>query len=248
MSSLHQQPGLKIYFGDAHSGITPCEHHALQAQAITMPVPSYTHIKAHYQLEHLVFLRQTHSCDGELLLHKDRNIALAPFTKNGDFLITDVPRIGIGVLTGDCIPLIMYVPSIPAISILHAGWRGVFGGIVPKVLQALLSQWNSTPYAVQVFIGPCAKICCYYVKPEFLAQVPSTYTNTIDQLVRHDARGMKFDLVHYVQVQLEEQGVAPQNIKLRYNACTICNHEFYSHRRQSIAAGRQITVAFIMGN
>jgi purine-nucleoside/S-methyl-5'-thioadenosine phosphorylase / adenosine deaminase len=245
MSLLHQQPGLKIYFGNAHSGITSSEHHDLQAPWIAMSISSYTHIKTHYQLDHLVFLRQTHSCDGELLLHKDQCIKSVPFTQEGDFLITPVARIGLGVLTADCIPLIMYVPSIPVISIVHAGWRGVFGGIVPKVLQALMIQWNITADAIQAFVGPCAKSCCYYVKPEFLAQIAPAYIATIDQLVTHDIRGMKFNLVRYVQLQLEAHGVVPQNIELTYTACTICNPEFYSYRRQSLSAGRQMTVAFI---
>src|SRR5690242_19709971 len=42
--------------------------------------------------------------------------------REGDFLITNQPDVGIGVLTADCLPIIFYAPKKNIIAVAHGGW------------------------------------------------------------------------------------------------------------------------------
>src|SRR5690606_40990372 len=53
-----------------------------------------------------LFLRQTHSIIGATVTHADR--PLVSFIKEGDFLITQDPHLGLGVMTADCMPIACY--------------------------------------------------------------------------------------------------------------------------------------------
>ena len=88
----------------------------------------------------LVTLYQTHSPDVVVVnsanrsdwpdfAHQDR--------PRGDAVITQTPGLVIGVLTADCLPLLLYAPDIAAVAAVHAGWRGTVAGVVPATLQRL---------------------------------------------------------------------------------------------------------------
>ncbi|MDO3651393.1 laccase domain-containing protein, partial [Nocardia mangyaensis] len=45
-----------------------------------------------------------------------------------DGLYTDKINMALGVLTADCIPIALFNEK--ELSVIHAGWRGLFGGII----------------------------------------------------------------------------------------------------------------------
>ena len=57
-----------------------------------------------------------------------------------DAIITKQTNTPIGVLTADCIPIILYDPKIEMISAIHAGWRGAFSGIVKNVVNFFVKK------------------------------------------------------------------------------------------------------------
>jgi len=54
------------------------------------------------------------------------------------------------VLTADCLPVFFYHSKQDAIAVVHAGWRGLAGGIIEKTINAM----TSTPEHLQVWLGP----------------------------------------------------------------------------------------------
>jgi len=54
-----------------------------------------------------------------------------------DALMTTTPGLLAGVLTADCVPIIVLEPSTPSIAVVHAGWRGVLAGIAARVVVRL---------------------------------------------------------------------------------------------------------------
>ena len=51
-----------------------------------------------------------------------------------------------------------------------------------------------------------------------------------------------FDLPLFNVLQLQEIGVPEGAISIAHNLCTICDHRFFSYRRQGQGAGRQMTI------
>lgn len=68
-----------------------------------------------------------------------------------DGLITRTPGLALGVMTADCIPLLMIHPPSKTIAAVHAGWRGTVAGIAQETLRMM----GVPPHEVLAAIGPC---------------------------------------------------------------------------------------------
>ena len=55
----------------------------------------------------------------------------------GDALITDQKKVIIGVLTADCVPILIYDKKNNIIGCIHAGWKGAFGGIIENTISKI---------------------------------------------------------------------------------------------------------------
>ena len=69
----------------------------------------------------LILLNQIHSSkfyffDKKNINHKNRKL--------GDALITKEKKIILGILTADCVPILIYDKKLRIISAIHAGWKG----------------------------------------------------------------------------------------------------------------------------
>ena len=189
-------------------------------------------------LEQLVFLNQTHSIQGKVITKEDASTALPSFVNEGDYIITKVPRMGLGISTADCLPLIIYDPKNHAVAIAHAGWKGTVAGIGPVVLSRMKNLFSTKASDVEVILGPAAKQCCYEVQEDFMNNVKAfPYAST---LFKRTDKGIFFDRDGLTRRQLEDVGVTSFNTQ--YHACTICDPGHCSVRRLPGSLERQMTV------
>jgi polyphenol oxidase len=77
--------------------------------------------------------------------------------RKGDGLWTDEPGLPIGALAADCLPIALARSNggDPAVAVLHAGWRGLLGGVVANGVAALGAG------RLDAMIGPAIGPCCY---------------------------------------------------------------------------------------
>ena len=87
----------------------------------------------------------------------------------GDGLLTRTPGLLLRVGVADCYPLLLCHPK-GAVGALHAGWRGVVGGILPKALERLEAVYRLDPTEVHLAIGPGIGGACYQVGEEVVAR------------------------------------------------------------------------------
>jgi polyphenol oxidase len=238
---LHTHPLFSIYFGDAHDNVRPDEFRAYAATNNVLEHPCCAQLKKVMRLDALTFLHQTHSDQGAVITADNNPIAI-PFSRDGDFIITD-QEIGLGVLTADCLPIVIYDKVHHALAIVHAGWRGSVQEIAPKALAHMTEVFNTDPSQVCVFFGPCAKTCCYTVTQEFRDHVAPFAC--ADRTLQKIGADYHFDVPLFNALLLEKAGVRSEAISLSYNVCTMCATNFFSHRRQGALAGRQMTVAWL---
>src|SRR5712671_4960675 len=74
----------------------------------------------------LIMLRQVHSD----IIHVVRS--RKPEKLVGDGVVTDLPRLALGILTADCFPVLLVDTKKKAVGAFHAGWRGTVKRIVEK--------------------------------------------------------------------------------------------------------------------
>ncbi len=142
----------------------------------------------------------------------------------GDALFGNDPDLALSVVTADCVPVLLAGPN--GLAAVHAGWRGLVGGVIPAALEKLGG-------AETAWIGPTIGPCCYEVGEEVAEQFPA------EAVVREPGRKPHLDLVAAARLQLKDVA------EIRtVGICTRCAaDELYSYRREGKGAGRN--VAFI---
>jgi YfiH family protein len=149
----------------------------------------------------------------------------------GDALWTDESGLPIAVLTADCLPIALARANgdAPALAVVHAGWRGLLGGVIQNAVAALGGR-------AAAIVGPAIGPCCYEVGDE----VAEPYRERFgDEIVR----GRHLDLWRAAELALRDAGC--ERVE-RVDLCTSCHEDrFFSHRRDRGRTGRQGVIALI---
>ncbi|MCC6597919.1 MAG: peptidoglycan editing factor PgeF [Alphaproteobacteria bacterium] len=167
-----------------------------------------------------------------------------------DGMATDVPGLGLAILTADCAPVLFYgrkADGAPVIGAAHAGW----GGALKGVLEATLVQMEALGAAretVRASIGPCIGKNSYEVTVDFSAPFLAEDPENERFFMETRRTGhLMFDLSGYCATKLASSGVARVFIR---DLDTYFNEEdFFSYRRtthrKDVDYGRQVSVIMI---
>lgn len=230
---LHND-NLVLYFGTAEDKLQPYQNN---------PEVAFLSLIHRLGLASLVVSRQTHGVGARVIdAHHSLNRPLDFFTQEGDILLTNQKNIALGVITGDCVPVIMHDSKNHAVAVVHAGWRGSFAGAAERALELMQQSFGTQAPNITVFIGPAGKPCCYQVGPEFIEMLG--YQAVDDGVLIQRDNTWYCDVARMNQVQLTNKGVPPQQISVS-PVCTICTPNYCSHRRLKELAGRQISFAYL---
>ena len=172
-----------------------------------------------YKTESLAIPHQTHSTN-VLFVNS------AGEFENCDGLITANPNIVLSLQTADCIPIFLYDKSTAARGLVHAGWRGVVGGIVSNAIDLMVSK-GSIVENIHVFLGPSICMNCYEVGAEVADQFENKNKKKL-------GGGKWFVNLHgQVECQLLDLGVLASKIKSS-PICSFENDNCCSYRRDGI--------------
>lgn len=145
-----------------------------------------------------------------------------------DGWVTTTPGVLLTVTVADCIPLYLLVPG-RGIALLHAGWRGTAGGILPLGLERLLAGTNGvvSDVVMHAGVGICGR--CYEVGAEVMSGcgVPAAGSGP-----------WHLDLRGHLASQARSLGIGTISVS---GWCS--NHDrpsFYSHRGSGGADGRMV--------
>jgi len=236
---VHSDPLFAIYFGDKRDRFDVQHAFSCQSPVIFNEYP-FKKITKSLRLSNLIFLRQMHGNDGLSVTSSMQAESIVPFAYEGDFLITNVSRVGLGVATADCVPIIMFDKTKHVAAIVHAGWRGSVEEVALKAIDQMKTQFQVQVENLRIFMGPSAKGCCYSVGQNVLNEIERY---PYYEKVMHRAQGKVFvDLPLFNCLLLEEYGIKKEAFRLTYNLCTICNQSFCSYRRDGSTQWRQMSV------
>jgi polyphenol oxidase len=176
----------------------------------------------------VVIPEQTHSCNIGVITHENAD----QIFKDTDALITNQKNIIIGVLSADCVPILLVDPVKHVIAAIHAGWRGTVAGIGCKTLFKMNQLFGSQPEDVLVCIGPSISQENYEVGDDVAGQFRSGSRR------KAGAGKTCIDLWKENKDQYIDMGVAIENIEIA-GLCTFKETDkFYSARRETINTGR----------
>ena len=112
----------------------------------------------------LILMNQTHS--NKAIIVNENNWTEKKFYS--DAIITNIKGLALGVLTADCVPIILYDKKNDIIGCAHAGWRGSLNGIIENTIK----QFENISSDNEIFasIGPCIGTKNYEVGVDFFTR------------------------------------------------------------------------------
>ncbi len=143
-----------------------------------------------------------------------------------DSLVTNLRGITLGVLTADCVPIILYDKSQRMIGCIHAGWKGSIRGIIEKTLKKF--QRKDMKKNLIACVGPCIGKKSYEVSYDFKKKFIRENKKN-NSLFLPKRNKFLFDLQGYVVKKLRNCGVSKVEV---INKDTYKDKKnFYSYRR-----------------
>lgn len=152
----------------------------------------------------LVTLHQIHSADAVAVTGPVADDARA----HADALVTDRPGLLLGILTADCVPVLLADAQAGVIGAAHAGWKGALAGITDAAVAAM-ERLGARRERIAAAIGPCIGRASYEVDDAFARR----FAEADPENERFFADGVRpghhqFDIEAYVAARLAAAGLA----------------------------------------
>ncbi len=198
---------------------------------------SFVSKKIGVKRKNLILMYQTHS--NKVLLINNKN----KYSKKikADAMITNVKGLALGVVTADCVPIILYDIKNQIIGCIHAGWRGASSGIIEKTIKEF--KRANSKNKIFAAVGPCIGKKSYEVDLNFYKKFIFKSATNQNYFSTKNNNKKLFNLRKYVNDKLIKSKVKIDNIRFdTYKEKT----RFFSYRRSQklghIDYGRCISV------
>ena len=174
----------------------------------------------------LILLNQIHSNKFYFI---DKNFKSNKKKLKGDALITNVKNIAIGILTADCVPILIYDKNLKIISAIHIGWKGAYRGIIKKVIKFLIKNGSNAKDLIAV-IGPSISQKNYEIQKDFK-----------DKFLKKDKRNkIFFKLIKNKTYFSLNKCIYSELKKLGVNNLEIINKDTFDPKNNFFSARRSI--------
>lgn len=177
--------------------------------------------------EKLITAYQTHSETAHIINGYEKEI-------EGDALVTDKTGIVLGVLTADCVPILLEDKEAGVIAAAHAGWKGARFGIIGSTVRTMQKLGANNITAV---IGPCIQQESYEVGADLLQVFASEGAqNGVFFKQTANADKFLFNLPAYVEMKLKKNHVSHV---YNLNEDTLTQPERYFSYRRTTKEGKK---------
>jgi YfiH family protein len=254
-------------------GYTPEDDPATVAETRRRLVAAITKARKSSRVPDLITVRQCHTgiirrvATADLPLSTPDGKALL----RGDGLFTGDPGLLLGILTADCVPVLIADTRTHAVAAFHAGWRGTLARIVERGVGTLRREFGSRPQDLVAAIGPAIGPCCFAVGEEVchefesqFAYAPRLFSEVFDSDPIREKYPMLFlsarapghsnlgpqihlNLWEANRRQLLDAGLTARSITV-IGECTACTRlrdgrrKYFSHRAEHGFTGRMLSI------
>ena len=150
--------------------------------------------------------------------------------KEVDGIITNQKDLAIGILTADCVPLLISDEKNGLIGAIHCGWQGIYKDIVHSSIEKMLSL-GSNLKDIKVALGPCLKQPSYEVDKDFMEKIVSQ-NSIFKKNFTPFGKKYLFDCTKYCIQKLKLEGI--KNIEVIPFDTYKNTDLFFSYRRSVI--------------
>ena len=183
----------------------------------------YVSKKMYVKKKRLILMHQTHS--NKVIEINEKNLDKNIYS---DAMITRYKKIALGVLTADCVPILVYDKRNKIIGCIHAGWRGALSGIIKKTIIKI--KRKNSRYDIFASVGPCISIKSYEVDLNFYKKFIAKENKNKKNFKIKNKNKKIFNLREYVNDKLVELNVKVDHIdRDTYRE----KKNFFSYRRSS---------------
>ena len=185
-------------------------------------------------IDSLYWLNQVHGKQ----IHDIDATALAMRPLDADAMVSCQVKLGLAVMTADCVPIVLYQPATGQIAAIHAGWQGLACGVIKTTVERFSS---SEP--IMAWIGVCISQENYevgrQVRDKLLTGCIENQTLAAQHLesfeeryvLASEADKIKLNLPQLAADQLNAAGIKVSNESAI--PCSYADPHYYSYRRQT---------------
>ena len=154
----------------------------------------------------LILMNQTHS--NRVVEVKKNNYKKRI---NSDAIVTRMPGFALGVVTADCVPIMIYDINNKVIGCIHAGWRGAVSGIIENTV-IKIKKLNSNNKII-ASIGPCIGKNSYEVDLNFYKRFLLKTKNNKIYFSNKNKTKKLFNLRKFVADKLKKLNINVDHVK-----------------------------------
>ena len=188
-----------------------------------------------YGVEKITWMTQTHSTICHTINEKMTFDAL-----EGDGLVTQRKGHALMMMTADCLPVVLGNAQGTEVANLHAGWRGLAGGIIENTIAAM-----QTP-PTWAWLGAAISQACFEVGAEVKQAFCDKYPDVeVAFIAGHKPGKFYADLYAIAGYILKKHGVGRV---LGGEQCSYRQAEDYFSYRRNANTGRMATFVFMREN
>ena len=181
----------------------------------------YVAKKMNIQRDKLILMHQTHS-------NKVVEIKINNYKKKiiADAMITKMKGLALGVVTADCVPIILYDTKNEIVGCIHAGWKGAFLDIIKNTISKI--KKISSDNKIYACVGPCIGKKSYEVDNNFYKMFVAKSKNNKIYFSNKDKMKKLFNLRKFITNKLVKADIKVDQVN-RDTFAEISN--FFSYRR-----------------
>ena len=169
----------------------------------------------------LILMHQTHS-------NKVVEIKKYNYKKKviADAMVTKMKGFALGVVTADCVPILIYDTKNQIVGCIHAGWKGAFLGVIKNTISKIKKiSSNNEIYAC---IGPCIGKKSYEVDKDFYKMFLTKSKNNKIYFSNKNKMKKLFNLRKYVTNKLLKANIKVDQVD---RDTFVEKSNFFSYRR-----------------
>lgn len=161
--------------------------------------------------------------------------------KNADAAFSTTPRQVCVVLTADCLPILICNQQGTHVAAIHAGWRGLAGGIIESTINALRQPGDE----LMAWLGPAIGPNKFEVGKDVFDAFTSNHAESETAFTPHTEGKWLANLYELAKIRLRLTGVSQIS---GGDYCTYTQDDlFFSYRRDKGKTGRIASLIWIEG-
>lgn len=193
--------------------------------------------------DQVFLLKQTHG-DRVYVLDDPEKTEADVAKEEGDAIVTHLVDKPLGVLTADCIPIVLYDPVRHVAGAVHAGRKGTEKRILSGTLEVFRDVYGSRIQDICIGMGPGIGGCCYEVDEHCVEPFRENYPDWKCFAKKAPGKKYRIDLFGANEQDAKEAGVPKANIDRSWECTSCSNHRWYSYRREG-KTGRLMTISML---